>query len=694
MNASSHVLKDADQRFGLLVDAVKDYAIFLLDAEGYVLTWNVGAERIKGYRAKEIIGKHFSTFYTQDMRDRKHPEYELEVAEKEGRYEEEGIRLRKDGSEFWASVTITAIKDESGRVTSYAKITRDITERKTHEEQLRESEERMRLLIEAVKDYAIFMVDVKGNVASWNTGAERLTGYNAQEIIGQHLSIFYPPEALARGYPDVELIAAQENGRYEEEGIRIKKGGAEYWSNVTLTPLHDEHGRHRGFAKVTRDITERKLAEDALKKAHQDLEHKVQQRTTELLGAVERLQREIDERKIVEKELVKAKEAAYASNDAKNSFLANMSHEIRTPLGAILGFSDLLLQHDVNESDRTLYLKTLRRNGYLLLTIINDVLDLSKVESGTFQIDKSHIELNEFLGEIMASMSLKANEKGLSITIEADGAIPRVIETDPIRLKQIIFNVVGNAVKFTESGRVAIVLKELTQIRGSSKLAIDVIDTGAGISADNANKLFEPFVQVDASLTRRHGGTGLGLAISRRLAQALGGDVILSESTLGKGSTFTIIVDSGTPPTRTILFESSNETDKAVTVNEAKESLAPLRILVVEDQLDNQLLISRILKRLSADVDLAENGEEGVRKAIHNDYDVVLMDLQMPIMDGYQAAAKLRQHGYDKPIIAITAHAFAEDKERTRESGFSGHLVKPINKESLFNTLSAFKPQS
>jgi PAS domain S-box-containing protein len=693
MSLRNRVTSEDQERFSLLVNAVKDYAIFLLDASGHVITWNQGAERIKGYKPEEIIGKHFSTFYPQEQVERKHPQYELQVAAAEGRYEEEGQRLRKDGSTFWAAVTITALKDSEGVVTGYAKITRDISEKKVTEQKLRESEERMRLMIEAVKDYAIFMVDLDGTIVSWNTGAYRLNGYTAEEAIGKPLSIFYTEEALAAGYPTCELDAVREKGHYEEEGIRKRKDGSTYWAHVILTSLFDHEGQLRGYAKVTRDITERKRTEQELKNAHSELERRVEQRTSELLGAVERLQKEIQERKLVEAELLKAKEAALASSVAKSAFLANMSHEIRTPLGAVLGFSELLLQPDLTEEERSLYLDTLKRNSNVLLTIINDILDLSKVESGTFQVSRTTVDLNEFLKDTVAVLSLKADEKALEFLVEAEGAVPKTIETDPVRLKQILFNIVGNAIKFTNKGCITLTVKTVTQLRSGPQLAIDVSDTGPGIAAENVKNLFEPFVQVDSSLTRQHGGTGLGLALSRRLAQALGGNVILTESIPGKGSTFTITVEAGQPPKRTLLFQNSKGEGASATAAEGEKQNAQVyqlgrtKVLLVEDLPDNRVLICSILKKLGAEVDWAENGCEGLEKALQGNYDVILMDLQMPIMDGYEATLELRKRGYGKPIVAVTAHAMTEDRDRVMKAGFNAHLTKPIDQHSLLHSL-------
>ena len=245
----------------LLVESVDDYAIFALDPDGYILSWNAGAQRFKGYTAEEIIGKHFSIFYPRERIEEGFPEYELREAARVGRFEDEGWRIRKDGTRFWANVVITALRDSSRQLVGYAKVTRDLTERRLAEEELRESEERFRLLVESVKDYAIFMLDPTGHVATWNEGAQRIKGYSADEIIGKHFSIFYPPEANAIGHPRHELEIAKEKGVYEEEGWRLRKDGSKFWANVVITAIHRPDGSLAGFTKVTRDLTERRNSE-------------------------------------------------------------------------------------------------------------------------------------------------------------------------------------------------------------------------------------------------------------------------------------------------------------------------------------------------------------------------------------------------------------------------------------------------
>ncbi len=280
-----------EEQFGKFVAGVRDYAVFLLDRAGNVATWNAGAEQIKGYAAHEIVGTHFSRFYPPEALASGWPAHELEVAAKTGRFEDEGWRVRKDGTLFWASVVITAVRDDAGAVRGFLKITRDLTDRKQAEEKLRLGEERFRLLVEGVKDYAIFMLDPEGRVATWNAGAERLKGYAAAEIIGRHFSTFYPPDVVARGWPAEELRRATADGRVEDEGWRVRKDGTTFWAGVVITALRDEAGTLRGFAKVTRDLTERRAAEEAARRLIR--EEAARKAAEEAAGEIERQRQQL-----------------------------------------------------------------------------------------------------------------------------------------------------------------------------------------------------------------------------------------------------------------------------------------------------------------------------------------------------------------------------------------------------------------
>ncbi len=496
--------------YQLLVESVRDYAIFALDPKGMILSWNAGAERIKGYSAEEIIGRHFSTFYTaEDLAARK-PEMELVVAEREGRVEDEGWRLRKDGSRFWASVVITALRDPNGRLVGFAKVTRDLTARRRSEEALRESEERFRVLVRSVKDYGIFMLDPEGRVVSWNEGARRIKGYEAEEILGKHFSTFYPPDVAASGHPARELEMARRDGSYEEEGWRVRKDGTRFWASVVITPLFGEHGDLMGYAKVTRDLTERRLAQ----------------------------QREVDDaRRLAEVE---------ASNRAKTGFLAAMSHELRTPLNAIAGYAQLMQEGvggDVSDQHRD-YLTRIRNSQQHLLGIVNDLLNYSRMEAGGVVYERELVFAHEVVEGVLAMVTPQIERKRLRL--RGGSCAPEIAAiADRLKVEQVVLNLLSNAVKFTpEGGTITVACG-----RGEQTVTISVRDTGPGIPADKLEVIFDPFVQLGRTLTSKHEGAGLGLAISRDLARAMDGDVRV-ESVEGEGATFTLSLPSVRPPER------------------------------------------------------------------------------------------------------------------------------------------------
>lgn len=417
----------------------------------------------------------------------------------------------------------------------------------------------------------------------------------------------------------------------------------------------------------------------------------LRRRNLEIAEAHASLRAEIMGRMRADSELRAAKEAADEANRAKSRFLANMSHEIRTPLGAIIGFSELLMNPDQTMGDRAECLSAIRRNGELLSNIISDVLDLSKVEAGKFQIELQEADLPEVITDISSLLGLQAREKGILLTMHADPQVPERICTDAMRLRQVLVNIVGNAIKFTARGEVEIHIKMLHSLTtGVRQLAFVVRDTGPGITPEAAKRLFNLFSQGETKTHRPGYGTGLGLALSRRLAQLLGGDVVLSETTLGKGSVFTVTVDPGTVKTPKV-----EEFRPAV---EARQADSPVRldgtkVLVVDDSPDNQILITRFLRMAGAAVDVANNGREGLDKLGKGPFDVVIMDIQMPVMDGYEALAQLRGQGYRKPILALTAHALKEEQRRCLALGFDSHLSKPVNRHFLLEEVARFARQ-
>lgn len=487
------------ERFRLLVTSIRDYAIFMMDPSGRILTWNAGAERLKGYRAHEIIGRHLSTFYLPEEKGK--PALELETAARTGRFEDEGWRLRKDGSRFWANVVINALRDEQGRLVGFAKVTRDVTERRKAETALRQSEERFRLLIQPVKDYAIFLLDPLGRVRSWNEGAQRIKGYRTEEIIGQHFSRFYPDEDLQAGKPAYELKVAAETGRFEDEGWRVRKDGTRFWANVVITCIRDEGGKVLGFSKVTRDLTERRMQEEL---------------------RIQNLQLQEERRRAME------------ASRLKSEFLAHMSHELRTPLNSIIGFSEMLVDGKLgplSPDQRDAALEVLD-HGRQLLKLINGLLDLAKIEAGRMVFRPERFDVRKPIAEVCNSLRLAAERKGLKLSHFVSDDVPEVL-LDPHLFRQILLNLVSNAVKYTERGGVEVAARPA----GEGRFELSVSDTGIGIRPEDLAKLFREFEQIDKGDATR--GTGLGLALVKRYATLQGGDVSV-ESFPGRGSTFTV----------------------------------------------------------------------------------------------------------------------------------------------------------
>ncbi|MCX6900738.1 MAG: PAS domain S-box protein [Verrucomicrobia bacterium] len=507
-NRAESVLKT-----GALQNAIFNSANFssiATDAKGVIQIFNVGAERMLGYAAADVMNK----ITPADISDPREviarakalsaelgtpitPGFEALVFKASRGIEDiyELTYIRKDGSRFPAIVSVTALRDAQGGIIGYLLIGTDNTARKHVEDQLRWTEESFRLMVESVTDYAIVMLDPEGRVLSWNSGAQRIKGYSAEEIVGQHFSRFYPRQDIERGAPQHDLNVAAAKGRFEDEGWRVRKDGSTFWANVIFTAIRDQVGNLRGFAKLTRDLTERRK---------------------------------------VEVEITNAKSVAEKANLAKSDFLANMSHELRTPLNSIIGFTGIVLQGLAGplNPEQTKQLEMVRGSARHLLALINDVLDISKIEAGELKVSCEPFDLRASITKVLGIVKPLAEKKGLALRVQIAPDLGQSV-SDPRRVEQILLNLLNNAIKFSERGEVTFIA-EVT----SEAARMRITDTGIGIKPDDLATLFQPFRQIDSGLSRNHEGTGLGLAICRRLADLLGGE-IRAESEWGKGSTFT-----------------------------------------------------------------------------------------------------------------------------------------------------------
>jgi len=649
-------LFQSEERFRLLVESVRDYAIFMLDPEGHVVTWNAGAERFKGYRAEEIIGSHFSRFYPPDALASGLPDHELDVAERVGSFEDEGWRVRKDGTLFWANVVITAMRDEGGKLVGYAKVTRDLTQRRDHEESLRRSEERFRLLVEGVAEYAVFMLDVNGRVATWNVGAQRIKGYSADEIIGQHFSVFYPQDAKESGWPEHELQLAAERGSFVDNGWRVRKDGTTFWGNVTITALRDESGRLVGFAKLTRDMTESKRVE-AIEVASQERE--------ELLDA---------ERS--------ARMAAQRATRVKDEFLATLSHELRTPLSAILGWTQILLKGQATDvANQRRGIEVIDRNARAQVQLIDDLLDLSRIMTGKIRLDLQQLSMLDVAQSAIDSAMPVAEAKQIRLCSVLDqGRI--TVSGDNGRLQQIVWNLLTNAIKFTpKGGQVQVLLH-----RVNSHIELSVVDTGIGIPASFLPRVFERFSQRDSSTTRAHSGLGLGLAITKQLVELHGGTIRASSAGEGHGATFTVEL-----PISLMQVEDERERAHPTVESIAQEVLAlprldGVRALVVDDEPDARDLLKNLLEEQGASVTVAASADEALTALVTSSPTIIISDIGMPGMDGLQMIRAFRASEPREsriPALALTAFARSEDRKRSLVAGYQAHLAKPFDVAEL-----------
>ncbi len=552
---------------------------------------------------------------------------------------------------------------------------------RTVKNKLQEQEEKHFRLLEK-SDSAIYTLDPEGIITYVNPALMKLLKVSEPADLVGHL--FLPERFWFDPIDRAQFLQAQsqEGGNTKTRELTLKTAqGRRIYVTLFATLAKNVHGDVHGIQGIVYDVTAKKELVEL--RQTQDV---LRQRTAAL--------------ETVNKTLVEANLAAEAATREKSNFLANMSHEIRTPMTAILGCVDLLLDGDLSEEEQTTNAAAVRRNGKLLLELINNVLDLSKLDSGKPIEESTDCSLFEIVDDVTSLMQTKAADKGLELTVDFAYPLPERIRTNPIRLRQILVNLVDNALKFTERGsvRIAVRYSRDTVTRGigvGPRLHFAVTDTGIGMTTQQQAKIFQPFVQADETTTRRFGGTGLGLTISKRLANMLGGDLEL-QSTPGQGTTFTATIFPGrlhdvpmlsSPP------KPAAESKKAIRdATQSKQTLSG-RVLLAEDGPDNQRLICLVLKKAGLEVDLAENGRIACEKVLAaaargKPYDLILMDMQMPEMDGYEATRRIRQHGFSGPVVALTAHALLGDREKCLQAGCDDYATKPIDRDVLLGTIS------
>jgi len=639
----------------------------VLDVEGTLLEVNRSAITAGGLERRDVLGKKFWECYWWA-----HDEFEVQRLKDSIAQVRAGGLVRYDSvvrmagdSRMTIDFMLAPAFDDEGTVTHLIPSGVDISSRKAAEEranyllaQAMESSARFQTLADNIAQFA-WMAEPDGRIIWYNKRWFDYTGTTFEEMAGWGWTKVHHPAHVERVVSRVKQAFSTGDDSWEDVFPLRRYDGQYRWFLTRMIAIRDEYGQVVRWFGTNTDITQQKEIEEQLKRA---------------------------------------REAAEVSNQAKSDFLANMSHEIRSPMTAILGFADLLKTKD--EQDRQI-VDTIRRNGHFLLELINDILDLSKIEAGKVDIDQTLFNPTQLLEDVCSLMSVRAAESGLELMSAYEGPIPITIKSDPIRLRQILINLVGNALKFTDIGFVKIKMSFLSV---TQQLRFDIIDTGIGISRQQLARLFRPFEQADASVVRKYGGSGLGLAISQRLAELLGGQ-IEAYSELGRGSTFSLLIDCGevgalheieSHPAIARRSSGSIGADSQFSGPRVRDSWRmDIRVLVVDDRRDIRFLTQHFIRELGGQVLSAENGsqaleivaaEEKAGRPLH----MILMDVQMPVMDGFTAVRKLRDRGFTQPIIALTANAMDTDRQACFQAGYSEYLSKPIDRQKLIEMLRRF----
>ena len=625
---AERALRESEERFRLLVEAAQDYAIFMLDPQGRIASWNAGAERIKGYRAAEIIGHHFSIFYPLEAVESRWPERELEMAAAEGRFEDEGWRLRKDGSRFWANVVITALRDEDGDLKGFSKITRDLTERMQKEVQLRESESRFRRLFETAKDGILILDFASGKITDANPFISELLGYSTEELLGKQLWQIGLSKDIEASQAAFRQLQEQGYIRYSELPLQTREGRiveAEFVSNVYNLD-------HQAVIQCNiRDITERR-------------------------------------------QLLRAQAQAEVSADLhrrKDEFLAMLSHELRNPLAAIMSAVNVL---DLQKHEHPIQEKAtgiIKRQVGHLTVLVNELLEVSRVLSGGIKLQQEDTDMRAIVQRALETARPLIDERKHEVSISLSTE-PIWVHADSIRLEEVIVNLLNNAAKYTpQGGRISLGLQ-----RDQGDAFLSVKDTGVGMDPELLPHVFDLFTQAPRSLDRSQAGLGVGLTVVRKLIEMHQGTVEAHSNGLGQGSEFIV---------RLPLLTSIPRPPDVVPDKRHKRSEASGRVLVVDDNTDAADSIAILLGEAGHDVRVTYSAKSVLQTAVEFRPDVVLLDIGLPEMDGYEVARRLRQQvelGHTK-LIALTGYGQESDRQRSNEAGFDYHLVKPVDLETL-----------
>ena len=638
-NNDRHPGLTGDGRFELLVNAVTDYAIYLLDQNGFVVSWNRGAERFKGYTADEIVGRHFSIFYTPEDRATNLPARALKIAAEEGKFEQEGWRVRKDGTRFWTSIVIDPVLDSDGKLIGYAKVTRDITDKLEQQKRLRESEQRFRMLVQGVRDYAIYMLDPQGYVTNWNAGASLIKGYQEQEIVGQHFSRFYTEEDRAAGVPARALATALAEGKYESEAWRLRKDGTRFRAGVVIDPIYDEDGSLVGFAKITRDLTERWKAQQEMQAAREAL-------------------------------------AQAQKMEAVGRLTGGVAHDFNNLLTVIRASADLLGRSDLPEEKRQRYVRAIADTAERAAQLTGQLLAFARRQP--LKPERFDVAARlEGMGQIIHTTV--GSPIRVSYQIQPDVGM---VDADPNQFETALLNMVINARDaMPVGGELRIIAKRtksVPAVRGhaaakGSFVAVSVEDSGTGIDKETLKRIFEPFF----TTKEINKGTGLGLSQVYGFAKQSGGEVAVT-SEFGKGSCFTLYLPR---------VDEAAEQEASQAEAHVPRAVRHKSVLLVEDNETVGSFAQSLLDELGHDITWATDAANALRILEHrrDDFDLVFTDVVMPGMNGIGLAQEVRRRWPDLPVVLTSgySHVLAEEGSH----GFP-LLQKPYTMDGLLGVLS------